>query len=112
MQAGDRGGDLVSPGPSFGEPQPQAASAAHEPPSSDAEKPQAQAFRFPAAGLAAERDHLGPGEQLAGQGDDLAPELILGVALEREVPQPGDVRDPGAVADLPAAVVGGSPPCR
>jgi hypothetical protein len=32
LQAGDRGGELTSPGPGRGEPQPQAAAAAHLPP--------------------------------------------------------------------------------
>src|ERR1700761_5275869 len=32
LQAGDRGGDLVGPGPSFGEAQPEAAVASDKPP--------------------------------------------------------------------------------
>jgi hypothetical protein len=82
LQAGDRGGEVAGPRPAFGESQPQAAAAARQPPG-DAEKPQAQAFRFPAAGVPGEREQLGPGEEFARQGDDLAPDLALGVALER-----------------------------
>jgi hypothetical protein len=65
LQACDGDGELACPGPSFGEAEPQAAAAAHEP-TGDAEQPKAQAFRFPAAGLAGQGDHLRPGEQLAG----------------------------------------------
>jgi hypothetical protein len=87
------------------ESQPQAAAAAHEPPG-DAEKAQAQAqaFGFPPAGLPGQGEHLGPGQQLAGQGHDLAPDLVLGVAFEREVPQPGVLR----IAD--PVLAPGSPP--
>jgi hypothetical protein len=42
--------------------------------------------------LGGDGDHLGPGQQLAGQGDDLAPDLVLGEAPEREVAQPGVLR--------------------
>src|SRR5690348_7567174 len=72
LQAGDRGGDLAGPGPACGEAQPQA-----EPPG------------FPAAGGPGQGEQLGPSEQVAGQRDDLAPDLVLGEALERQVPQPG-----------------------
>ena len=51
LQAGNRGGDVGGPGSSFGEPQAQAAAAADEPPG-DGEDPQAEPFRFPAAGRA------------------------------------------------------------
>jgi hypothetical protein len=41
---------------------------------------------FPAACIAAgEREHLEPGEQLAGQGDDRAPDLVLGEVVQRQV---------------------------
>jgi hypothetical protein len=56
LQAGDRSGDVGGP---WVEP-----------------------LRFPAAGLAREGDQLGPGEQFAGQGGDLAPDLVLGEAPE------------------------------
>jgi hypothetical protein len=80
LQAGDRGGDLGGPGPLFGKPQPQAATAGGEA-AGDGEEPKAQALGFPAAGVCGQGEHLGPGEQFAGQGDDLAPELVLGEAL-------------------------------
>lgn len=41
LQAGDRGGDLAGPGPSFGEPQPQVLPAAGESPG-DGEQAQAR----------------------------------------------------------------------
>ena len=103
LQAGDRGGELAGPGPSFGEPEPQAAAAAHEA-SCDGEQAQAQPFGFPAAGGPGQGEHLGPGQQLAGQGDDLAPDLVLGEALEGKVPQPGVLRaaDPVLAPGPPA----------
>src|SRR6202044_2835490 len=64
-----------------------------------------EAFRFPTAGVAGQGEHLGPGQQLAGQRPDLAPQLVLGEALEREVPQAGvlGAADP-VLAAGPAAV--------
>ena len=104
LQAADRGGDVVCPGPSFGEPQPQAAAAAHEP-SGHGEQAQPEPFGFPAAGGPGQGDHLGPGQQLAGKLDDLAPDLVLRGSFERQVPQPGvlSAADP-VLAPCPAAV--------
>jgi hypothetical protein len=34
-------------------------------------------------------EELGPGQQFAGHGDDLAPDLVLGEAFRGRVPQPG-----------------------
>ena len=96
MQQADGRGCLACPGPAFSEPQPQAAATAHEA-SRDGEDAQAEAFRFPSAGRAGERDHLHPGQQLAGQGHDLAPDLVLREALERQVPQPGVLGAPDPV---------------
>jgi hypothetical protein len=104
LQAGDGGRD-VGPGPASGERQPQAAAAAHEP-SGGGQQAQAQPFGFPAAGGPGQGEHLGPGREAAGQGDDLAPYLALGEALERAVPQPGvlGAADPIlAPGPLPAA---------
>lgn len=61
LQAGDRGGDVGGPGPSFGE-----AAAAADEPSGYGEDAQAHAFRFSAVDGAGESEHLSPGEQLAG----------------------------------------------
>jgi hypothetical protein len=46
---------------------------------------------FPAAGrlVRVPGQGLGPGEQVGGEGDDLDPEPVLGVAGGREVPQAG-----------------------
>ena len=50
-------------------------------------------------------EELRPGQQLAGQGDDLAPELVLGEAFQREVPQAGVLGAANPVlAPRPAAV--------
>ena len=50
-------------------------------------------------------DHGRLNSQVAGQGDDLAPELVLGEALQRQVPQSGvlGAADP-VLAPGPAAV--------
>lgn len=47
------------------------------------------AVSVPAAGFAGQGEHRGPGEEVAGQGDDLAPDLVLGVAVQGQVPQAG-----------------------
>ena len=63
----------------------------------DGEQAQAEPLGLPAAGVAGQGEHLGPGQQLAGQRDDLAPDLVLGDALQRQVPQPGVLGVPDAV---------------
>ena len=104
LQAGDGGGDLAGPGPSLSEAEPQAAAAADQAPGGG-EQAQPEPFGFPAAGGPGQGEHLGPGQQFAGQGHDLAPDLVLGEALEREVPQPGVLGIADAVlAAGPAAV--------
>jgi hypothetical protein len=82
LQAGGCDGDVPGPGPASGEAEPQAPAAAREA-AGDGEDAQAEAFGFPAAGLAGQGEHLGPGEQLAGQRGDLAPGLVLREALLR-----------------------------
>jgi hypothetical protein len=76
------------PGPAFGEAEPQAATAAGQA-TGDGEEAQAEALGLPAAGGPGQGQHLRPCQQFAGQRDDLAPGLVLGEALERQVPQPG-----------------------
>jgi hypothetical protein len=104
LEAGDRGGDLLGPGPGAGEPETDAAAAADDPPGAG-EDPQAQPSGFPAAGFAGEGEHLGSGEQLAGQGDDLAPDLVLVISVQGKVAQAGvlGAADP-VLAPGPAAV--------
>jgi hypothetical protein len=81
-----------------------AAAAADDAPG-DGEQAQPQPPGFPAAGGPSEREHLRPGEQLAGQGDDLAPDLVLGVAVQGQVAQAGVLGGADAVlAAGPAAV--------
>jgi hypothetical protein len=58
--------------------------------SGDGEDPQPQPFRFPPARPhAGEGEHLHPRGQLAGQGDDGAPDLVLREAVQRQVRQLG-----------------------
>jgi hypothetical protein len=94
--AGDGVGDLAGPGPAPGEAEPQSSAAADEA-SRDGEGPQPEPFRLPPSCLPREGEHLHPGQELAGQGDDLAPDLVLGEALEREVAQAGVLGIPDAV---------------
>jgi hypothetical protein len=102
LQAGDRVGDPRGPGPVPGKAEPQAASAAGQA-ADDGEQAQPQPLRFPPAGGAGQGEHLGPGQQLAGQRDDLAPQLVLREPLQRQVPQPGILRaaDPVLALGLP-----------
>jgi hypothetical protein len=104
LQPSDGGGDLAGPRPACGESEPQAAAAADEA-SGGGEQAQPEPFRLPAAGGAGQGEHLGPGQELAGQGGDLAPQLVLGEALQGQVPQPGvlGAADP-VLAAGPAAV--------
>ena len=85
------GGDLPGPGPAFGEAEPQAPAAAGRG-GRLRRRCAGTPFRLPAAGVAGECEHLRPGEQFAGQGDDLAPDLVLGEAFQRQVPQPSVLR--------------------
>jgi hypothetical protein len=78
LQPGSRDSDVGGPGPALGEAKP-------------------QPLGFPAAGRPGQGDHLRPRDQLAGQGHDLAPQLVLGEALEWEIPQPGLLGAPDAV---------------
>jgi hypothetical protein len=115
---------MGGPGPVCGHAQPQAAAAADQAPG-DGEDPQPQPSRFPAAGRAVKGEHLHPGQQLAGQRDDLAPDLVLGEAVQGQVAKPGvlgapdPVLAPGPalvpqfqVGQLPAAGVGGEADIR
>ena len=50
-------------------------------------------------------EHPHPGCQLDGQGDDGAPDLVLGEVVQRQVPQSGGLGDPDPVlAAGPAAM--------
>jgi hypothetical protein len=84
------------------------------------EDPQPQASGFPAAGRAGEGEgeHLRPGQEFAGQRDDLAPDLVGGEPAEGRLRRPVSLAQrilaagPAAVAqfqvsELPAAGVCG-----
>jgi len=81
LRAADRGSDVRHPGPVSGEAEPRAAAAPDQALSGGVD-PQLQAFRLPAADRAGQFDQLGPGQQIGGQGDDLAPRLVPREALE------------------------------
>ena len=88
VEPADAGGDLVCPGPAGGDAEPEPSAAADDAPGGG-EDPKPQFSGFPAAGGAGEGEHLGPGQQLAAQRDELAPDLVLVVAVQRQVAQAG-----------------------
>jgi hypothetical protein len=53
------------------------------------EQPQPEPFGFPGAGGAVQGEHRHPGGQLARHGHQLAPDLVLGEAVQRQVAQAG-----------------------
>jgi hypothetical protein len=95
---GKPGGDDRGPWPPGGEPE---SAAALDDPAGGGEQPQPQPPGFPAPGGADQREQLGPGDQVAGQGDDLASRLGA-------LPRPGPLRT--VLARFPAH--GSSKPCR
>ncbi len=94
----------VAQGQRGGEAQPQPPAAADDAPGGG-EQAQPQAFGFPAAGGAVQGEHLHPGQQFAGQGDDLAPDLVLGEAVQGQVAQAGVLGAADAVLAPGAAAV-------
>ena len=68
------------PGPAPSEAELEAPAAAGQA-ACDGEQPQLEPLGLPAAGSPGEGEHLGPDQQLACQGDDLAPDLVLGETL-------------------------------
>ena len=60
----------------------------------DGVEPVAQPFGFPAAGgLVVQGEELHPGGQFGGEGDDGAPDLVLGEAVQGQVGQSGVLGD-------------------
>jgi hypothetical protein len=51
----------------------------------DGEQAQSQALGLPAAGGALQGEHLHPGHEVAGRRDDLAPDLVLGEVVQRQI---------------------------
>ncbi len=79
--------------------------AAADQPGGGAEQSQPESFGFPPAGLVVgEGEQLHPGDELTGERDHGAPELVLGEAVQRQVGQAGvlggadPVLGPGAAA--------------
>ena len=67
----------------------------HGAPAGDGEQPQAEPFRFPAAGrVSGQGEGLQPGDQFDGERDDGAPDLVLGEVVQRQIGQAGVLRDP------------------
>ena len=89
MQAGEAGEQQLRPGVVFGQVQPGSSAGAGEP-TGDGEQPQPQPLGFPAARVGGgEGKQLGPGGQVAGEGDQGAPDPVLVQVVQRQVGQPG-----------------------
>lgn len=99
------GGDGVGPGPGFRDSEDPAAGAADDP-SGHREHAKPEAFGFGQARPAGERQALQPGHQVAGEGADFQPYLVLRGVVERQVPQAGVLG--GADTVLDTGVPGGA----
>ena len=78
IQGGEGAGEEGDPGVVAGVAEPLLACAAGEG-GGDGEQSVAEPFGFPAAGVGVgEGEELHPGGQLGGEGDDGAPDLVLG----------------------------------
>jgi hypothetical protein len=103
VQGGD---DLSGPGPSGRDAQPDAAAAADQASGhGEQPQPQPQPFGLVAAGGAVQGEQLHPGDQFAGQGDDLQPDLVLGEVVQWQVAQAGVLGGPDPVLAAGSAAV-------
>ena len=104
-QGGEGADEEGDPGVVAGVAEPLLASAAGEG-CGDGVESVAEPFGFPAAGVGVgEGEELHPGGQLGGEGDDGAPDLVLGEAVQGQVRQAGVFGEPDPVlAEGPAAV--------
>jgi len=72
----------------------------------DGEQAQPEVFGFPAAGgVVGESQQLQPGGELDGEADDGQPELVLRVAVQGQVGQPGVFANADAVLAAGATAV-------
>ena len=103
-QLGDSCSDLRGPESAGSQAQPQAAAAADDA-AGHGENPQPRPSGFPAAAGTGQGKHLHPGQQFARQRGELAPDLVLLIAVQRQVAQAGVLRvaDP-VLAPGPAPV--------
>ncbi len=104
LQPAEGGGDPGCPWPPGGEAEAKPAAAADDA-SGGGEQAQSQPLGFPAAGAAGKGEQLGPGDQLAGQGDDVAPDLVPRIPVQRQAAQPGVLGAPVPVLAPGAAAV-------
>jgi hypothetical protein len=75
-------------------------------PAREPEQPVAQPFRLPASRrVVGEGEHLGPGDQVEGERDNGAPDLVLGEVVQGQVGQAGVLRAADAVLAAGAAAV-------
>ena len=86
-EIGPAGVDEVVPGPVAWESESSSPTGVDDP-AGDGEDPEPEAFGFPSAdGLVlGPGQGLGPGQEVGGEGDDLDPDPVLGVAVEGQVP--------------------------
>ena len=86
LQPADGGGYLAGPGPVLVQAQ---ASAAADEPAGGGQQARPEPLGLPAASGPGEGEQPRPGGQVAGQGGDLASQLVLGEVAEGKVPQAG-----------------------
>ena len=108
VQTGDRGAageDELGPGVAGGEVSDEHAGVAGQA-GGGGEQSQPQSLGFPApGGVVAEAEHLGPGDELAGQLHDRAPDAVLVEPVQGQVRQSGVLGGADAVLAAGAAAV-------
>ena len=97
-ESGERGGQLVSPGPVFGDAHEQAALAAGDA-GGDVQQPVAQRLRLAPGELAVEQGGLGPGDQVGCGEGEFEPPGVDGEQPGRESAQAGVFAAADAVLD-------------
>lgn len=95
-RAFEGGDDVEGPGPVPGQAEDWPAAGGHELPGR-AEQAEAQAAGFPEPGCAGQSEHRHPGQQIESDLHDLRPDLVLGGAVQREIPQAGGQGGPDPV---------------
>ena len=106
QDAAERGGELVGPGPVGWDVQPAVALASGDP-GGGVQQGVPQPFGFGRGEVAVQGEVAQPGEQVDGEGDDLAPGFVDAPGLGREPAQAGGFRGAHAVLDAGVDPVAG-----
>ena len=104
-ESGESGGDQLDPGCSRCQLELGSAGVAADA-AGDGEQSQPEAFGFPPPrGVIVQRERLGPGDQVAGELHDRAPDLVLVEPVEWKILQSGIFRGADAVLAAGASAV-------